>query len=92
MQRNEDIQGRRGGLMNVSLTTPVAPMGMDIAFHYACPFCQKVIRVSSPLKPVVISCPQCHKQFPIVPVDDALIKFMQVITAEGRAAACQEFV
>ncbi|MDO5536497.1 MAG: hypothetical protein Q4F72_03065 [Desulfovibrionaceae bacterium] len=74
------------------LPDPVYPSGMEIAFYYACPNCRKVIRVMSPTKAVLVTCPQCHQQFPIVPVDEADLNFFHIMTADGRAAMSGDYL
>lgn len=70
----------------------VYPGGMEIIFHYRCPHCTTNVRVPPTDKSITITCPHCHGRFPIVPVDDATVKFIQVITLNGAAAAQQNYL
>lgn len=66
---------------------PVSPSGVELAFHYLCPRCRNLMHVGSPVRELEVVCSKCATRFPIAPVDMALLKFVHVITAGGRAAS-----
>lgn len=66
---------------------PVSPSGVELVFHYLCPRCRNLMRVVSPLRETEVLCNICATRFPVAPVDMALLKFVHVITAGGRAAS-----
>lgn len=71
---------------------PVAPGGMEILFYYRCPNCGKYMGLSAPTEPRMLRCDNCHLDFPIVPVDDHTVQYLQVILDHGRAAADPDFL
>lgn len=72
--------------------SPVAPEGMEILFYYRCPRCGRHTALSAPTEPRLLRCESCHQEFPIIPVDDHTIQYMQIILDHGRAAADPDFL
>lgn len=71
---------------------PVTPSGMTVVFYYDCPACKAHLPMQAPTQPAVLTCPNCGQRFPIVPVDEATLQFMQIMTDDGRAAANPDYL
>lgn len=71
---------------------PMPPEGLEILFYYRCPRCDKHVALSSPTEPRMVKCDNCHQDFPIIPVDDHTIQYIQIILQHGRAAADPDFL
>lgn len=71
---------------------PVAPDSLELLFIYSCPHCGQRIPVSAPTQPAMLPCPACHKSFPIVPVDERGLRFIRLMTNNGRAAVDPDFL
>lgn len=74
------------------LLDPIQPAGMDLTFHYVCPYCHTVTRVGAPTQAMVINCSKCRKQFPIAPVDELILNFFHIITCDGRAMVSTDYL
>lgn len=72
--------------------TPVGPCSLDLVFSYRCPHCGKKNHLISPMQPEMVSCGSCSQAFPVLPVDDRTIHFIQIMLNNGRAAVDQDFV
>lgn len=71
---------------------PVAPVGMTMIFHYACPFCRRTVPLDTPTQATMVFCPHCTRRFPIIPVDESVVHFIRIMTDDGRGAANQEYM
>ncbi|SDL62052.1 hypothetical protein SAMN05660337_3408 [Maridesulfovibrio ferrireducens] len=71
--------------------SPVRPSGMEIIFLYPCPFCERSVPFVAPTRPVMVQCDSCRKNFPIVPVDEKLVRFYKTMLANGHAAIDPDF-
>ncbi|MDR2800055.1 MAG: hypothetical protein LBB52_02170 [Desulfovibrio sp.] len=71
---------------------PVKPSGMDLTFHYICPHCRKKLSVNSPMLPAMVSCSVCGRDFPIVPVDQYTVHFIQLMLGDGQAAVDPDYL
>jgi len=71
---------------------PVKPVGMEVIFFYPCPHCQREVPLVAPVQPAMVRCDACGQHFPIVPVDERGVRFMKIITGQGKAAVDPDFV
>ncbi len=71
---------------------PVAPEAMELLFFYPCPFCHKHVPLLNPTQPAMVACDGCGKGFPILPVDEHTIQYVQIMLAGGKAAVDPDFV
>ncbi len=71
---------------------PVAPEGMALIFLYPCPQCGYKNHFVAPLQPAMVHCGACDTVFPIIPVDERTVRFVQIILGNGAAAAAPDFV
>ena len=71
---------------------PVAPVGMEVLFFYPCPFCGQATPTISPTQPTMLECNNCHKNYPILPVDEHGLHYMQIMLAGGKAAVDPDFI
>lgn len=71
---------------------PVAPDGMELIVFYQCPYCGRHIGLPAPIEPRMIPCDVCHRNFPIIPVDEYGLHFLRIITAGGKATADPDFL
>lgn len=78
--------------MKEKIVSPVAPSGLDLVFYYRCPHCSKKTPLISPMQPGMVACAACAQTFPVLPVDDRTIHFIQIMLNNGRAAVDQDFV
>ena len=65
---------------------PVTPTGMAMLFIYICPYCQNQVALMAPTSPVTVTCNDCHNNFPIVPVEERTMQYLQTMLADGKAA------
>lgn len=72
--------------------SPVAPSGLELVFSYRCPHCGKKTPINAPMQPGMVECNACAQAFPVLPVDDRTILFIQIMLNNGRAAVDQDFV
>jgi uncharacterized Zn finger protein len=72
--------------------TPVHPSGMELICFYPCPFCDREVPLVSPTQPAMVRCDGCGKDFPIVPVDERGVRFVKIMTGNGRAAVDPDFL
>ncbi len=71
---------------------PVKPTGMEIIWFYGCPFCHRQVPLPTTVQPGMARCDKCGEHFPIAPVDDRGVRFMKLITADGKAAVHADFL
>ncbi|WP_027177400.1 hypothetical protein [Maridesulfovibrio hydrothermalis] len=72
--------------------SPVKPSGMEIIFMFTCPFCGRDVPYISPTQPAMAQCDACRRKFPIVPVDEKVIRFYKTMLANGHAAIDPDFL
>ncbi|NCC24842.1 MAG: hypothetical protein EOM25_06550 [Deltaproteobacteria bacterium] len=78
-----------------SMTRPVGPVRpekMEIIFIYPCPFCGHKVPILAPTESCMIRCDGCHRSFPGAPVDGLNLRFLKVMTDEGRACVDQDYL
>lgn len=78
--------------MNKRPIEPAKPLAFELVVYYACPYCLNHCPVLSPTQPTMAMCTDCHKQFPIVPIDESSMQFLRVIWANGPAAIDPDFL
>jgi hypothetical protein len=71
---------------------PVKPVRMEIIYFYPCPFCGRELPLVSPVQPALAHCDMCRNQYPIVPVDDRMTRFLKLVNADGKAAIDQDYL
>ena len=71
---------------------PVAPIGMEMLFFYPCPACGRHVVLGGPVQAALVQCDGCGKRFPIVPVDERTLHFLNIMLAGGKAAADPDFL
>lgn len=64
---------------------PVPPAGMRIVFYYDCPNCGLLVSTEAPIAPATIACPKCGLRFPVMPVDQATVNYINLMTLGGFA-------
>ncbi|MCK9240649.1 hypothetical protein [Desulfocurvus sp.] len=72
--------------------TPVKPSGLEIICFYPCPFCTREVPLVAPTQPAMVRCDACGKDFPIVPVDERGLRFVKIMTGNGRSAVDPDFL
>ncbi|MBN2140923.1 MAG: hypothetical protein PHV85_01580 [Desulfovibrionaceae bacterium] len=72
--------------------SPVRPAGMEVIYLYPCPFCGREVPLISPTRPAMAQCDACRKSFPIVPVDERMIRYLKTVMAGGRASVDPDFL
>jgi len=70
----------------MTYTEPVKPENMALLFVYYCPHCHSEAVLVSPTRPMTITCGSCRNSFPIVPVDERAVQYVQTILGDGKAA------
>lgn len=71
---------------------PSKPLGMELVFYYACPYCHSQLPIVAPFHPSMVACVSCQQKFPIVPVDERSIQFIKIMMANGPAAIDPDFL
>lgn len=79
-------------MKNAKPIQPVAPEGMEILFFYPCPKCKRHIPIGSPTQPSMVRCEHCHTPFPILPIDERSIHYINIMLGHGRAAIDPDFM
>ncbi len=78
--------------MNKRPIEPAKPAAVELVVYYTCPYCRNECPVLSPTLPAMTMCSDCHKQFPIVPIDERTVQFVRIILANGPAAIDPDFL
>ncbi len=79
-------------MSSVRPVTPAKPVGMELIFYYACPFCRREIPLVAPQQPGLIECDVCRQKFPIVPVDQRSVYYVKIMMGNGAAAIDPDFM
>ena len=72
--------------------TPVKPSGLELVFLYPCPFCVREVPLIAPTKPTMAQCDACHQRFPVVPADEKTVRYLKLMTANGRAGIDPDYL
>ncbi|SDB26251.1 hypothetical protein SAMN05660653_01253 [Desulfonatronum thiosulfatophilum] len=71
---------------------PVKPVRMEIIYIYPCPFCGRELPLASPTQPALAHCDMCKNQYPVVPIDERMTRFLKLVNADGKAAIDQDYL
>ncbi|WP_319780260.1 hypothetical protein [Maridesulfovibrio sp.] len=71
--------------------SPVKPSGMELIFMFPCPFCGREVPYIAPTQPAMATCDACRRNFPIVPVDEKIVRFYKTMLENGKAAVDPDF-